>query len=208
MNKKILLLIFSIVFLAKIFAQAPSPDDASDEGKKGFKKENIFIGGGITLGFASNTFQIGGTPEMGYSIAQWLDAGLGLNVNYASQKADPDYYYNANTRYHSFSYGGGPFVRLFPVRFLFLQAQLEQNWIKINTKNYSANYTDETTYQSTSLIAAIGYGQRLIGQSSFYTMIGLDLMRDPNSPYRDYNNAAIPIIRAGFDFYLRPSRRK
>jgi hypothetical protein len=39
-------------------------------------------------------------------------------------------------------------------------------------------------------------------------MIGLDLMRDPNSPYRDYNNAAIPIIRAGFDFYLRPSKRK
>src|SRR3954470_21131054 len=111
MNKKILLLIFSIVFLAKIFAQAPSSDDASDEGKKGFKKENIFIGGGITLGFASNTFQIGGTPEMGYSIAQWLDAGLGFNVNYASQKADPDYYYNANTRYHSFNYGGGPFVR-------------------------------------------------------------------------------------------------
>jgi hypothetical protein len=208
MNKKILLLTFSTILITGIFAQPTSPAYGPDEGKKGFKKENIFIGGGITLGFASNTFQIGASPEVGYSIAQWLDAGLGFNFNYASQKADPDYYYNDNTRYHSFNYGGGPFVRLFPVRFLFVQAQLEENWIKVNTKNYNANYTDERTYQATSLIAAIGYGQRIIGQSSFYTMIGLDLMRDPNSPYRDYNNTAIPIIRAGFDFYLRPSRKK
>jgi len=209
MNRKILLLIFSTILFARIFAQSTSPDDAPDEGKKGFKKENIFIGGGITLGFASNTFQIGASPEVGYSVAQWLDAGLGFNLNYASQKADPNYYYNNNTRYHSFNYGGGPFVRLFPVRFLFVQAQLEENWIKLNTKDYNANYTYEDTRQSTSLIAAIGYGQRIIGQSSFYTMLGLDLMRDPNSPYRDsYNNAAIPIIRAGFDFYLRPSRKK
>lgn len=209
MNKKILFLIFSTILISRIFAQSVQPDDVSDESKKGFKKENIFIGGGITLGFSSNTFQIGATPDVGYSIAQWLDAGLGFNLNYAAQKADPDYYYNANTRYHSFNYGGGPFVRLFPVRFLFLQAQLEENWIKLNTKDYNTNSMYEDTRQSTSLIAAIGYGQRIIGQSSFYTMLGLDLMRDPNSPYRDsYNNSAIPIIRAGFDFYLRPSRRK
>jgi hypothetical protein len=208
MNKKILLISLSLILINGIFAQQILPTYTTDEDKKGFKKENIFIGGGITLGFASNTFQIGANPEIGYSIAQWLDAGLGFNLNYASQKADPNYYYNDNTRYHSFNYGGGPFVRLFPVRFLFVQAQLEENWIKINTKNYNSNYTDEANYQSTSLIAAIGYGQRIVGQSTFYTMLGLDLMHDPNSPYRDYGNAAIPIIRAGFDFYLRPSRKK
>ena len=206
MNKKILLFIFSMILITRIFAQRTPPTYTSDEGAKGFKKENIFIGGGITLGFASNTFQIGASPEIGYSIAQWLDAGLGFNLNYASQRADP--YYNGNVRYRNFNYGGGPFVRLFPLRFLFAQAQLEENWIKINAKDYNSDISREYTYQSTSLIAGIGYTQRIVGQSSFYTMIGIDLMRDPNSPYRDYNNAAIPIIRAGFDFYLRPSRRK
>jgi len=206
MNKKILLFIFSMILITRIFAQRTPPTYTSDEGEKGFKKENIFIGGGITLGFASNTFQIGASPEIGYSIAQWLDAGLGFNLNYASQRADP--YYNGNVRSHSFNYGGGPFVRLFPLRFLFAQAQLEENWIKINAKDYNSDISREYTYQSTSLIAGIGYTQRIVGQSSFYTMIGIDLMRDPNSPYRDYNNAAIPIIRAGFNFYLRPSRRK
>ncbi|HXL57118.1 MAG TPA: hypothetical protein VN958_12715 [Chitinophagaceae bacterium] len=206
MNKKILLLIVSIIFITGIFAQRTPPTYTSDEGAKGFKKENIFIGGGITLGFASNTFQIGASPEIGYSIAQWLDAGLGFNLNYASQSADP--YYNNNVRYHNFNYGGGPFVRLFPLRFLFIQGQLEENWIKVNAKDYNTGYSNEVTYQSTSFIAGIGYAQRIVGQSSFYTMLALDLMRDPNSPYRDYNNAAIPIIRAGFNFYLRPSRRK
>jgi hypothetical protein len=208
MNKKILLLIFSTTFITGIFAQRTPPTYTSDEGAKGFKKENIFIGGGISIGIASNTYQIGANPEIGYSVAQWLDAGLGFNLNYASQRADPNYYYNDNVRYHSFNYGGGPFVRLFPIRFLFIQGQLEENWIKVNAKDYNTGITREPTYQSTSFIAGIGYAQRIVGQSSFYTMLGTDLMRDPNSPYRDYNNAAIPIIRAGFNFYLRPSRRK
>jgi len=47
-----------------------------------------------------------------------------------------------------------------------------------------------------------------VGQSSFYTMLGIDLLNETYSPYRDYNGAAIPIIRAGFNFYLKPSRRK
>lgn len=206
MNKKISLLAFSIILITAIFAQRTPPTYTSDEGAKGFKKENIFIGGGITIGFASNTFQVGATPEIGYSVAEWLDAGLGFNLNYASQRADP--YYNGNVRYRNFNYGGGPFVRLFPIRFLFAQVQLEGNWINVNAKDYNTGIKWNTTYQSTSLITGVGYAQRIVGQSSFYTMIGIDLMRDPNSPYRDYNNAAIPIIRAGFDFYLRPSRRK
>jgi hypothetical protein len=206
MNKKILLLIFSTILITRIFAQRTPPTYVSDEGSEGFKKENIFFGGGITLGFASNTFQIGANPEIGYSVAQWLDAGLGFNLNYASQRADP--YYNGNVRYRNFNYGGGPFVRLYPIRFIFLQGQLEENWIKVNAKDINSDISSENTYKSTSLIAGIGYAQRIVGQSSFYTMLGLDLMHDRNSPYRDYNNAAIPIIRAGFNFYLRPSRRK
>jgi hypothetical protein len=193
MNKKYLLLIFGIMTVA--FANAQRP----------FNTNRIFVGGSLNLGFATNTFQIGGVPEIGYSITDWLDAGIGINVNYASQRADP--YWNDNVRYRTFNYGGGPFFRVYPIRFLFVQGQFEQNWIKQNAKdmNYGGEY--EETFKSSSFIAGVGYTQRVVGQSSFYTMLGIDLMSDANSPYRDYDNAAIPIIRAGFNFYLKSSKR-
>jgi hypothetical protein len=206
MNKKILIIAIAIVFVNNLSAQRTVPTYTDDEGVKGFRKENIFIGGGLNLGFASNTFAVGLNPEIGYSVAQWLDAGLGFNINYASQRADP--FYNNNVRQRNFSYGGGPFVRLYPVRFLFIQGQLEENWTTINVKDYNYGQTGKYKYNATSFIAGVGYTQRIIGQSSFYTLIAMDLMRDINSPYRDYNNAAIPIIRAGFDFYLRPKRKR
>lgn len=205
MNKKFFLCAASIIFMCKLFAQDVATYQ-SDEGSKGFKKENIFIGGALNLGFGSNTFQIGGVPEIGYSIAQWLDAGVAVNLNYYSERAD--YYFNGNIRYHNLNYGGGPFIRLYPVHFLFLQTQFEANWIKVNQKDFNTGYSYENTYNSSSLIAGIGYTQRIIGQSSFYTMIGMDLLNNSNSPYRDYNGQVIPIIRAGFDFYLHPNQRR
>lgn len=187
-------------------AQRPTTYESDDDGGSNFSKDRIFIGGSLNVGFASNTLQLGAVPEIGYSVTNWLDAGIGLNVNYASERADP--YYNGNVRYRSFNYGGGPFVRLYPIRFIFIQGQFEQNWIKQTAKDFNSGYSASATYQSQSFIAGIGYTQRIIGQSGFYTMIGLDLLTDPNSPYRDaYNNAAIPIIRAGFNFYLK-SRKK
>jgi hypothetical protein len=205
MSKKIFLSLITIVAFTKLFAQ-DSPTTPTDEGSKGFKKQNIFIGGALNLGFASNTFQIGAVPEIGYSIAQWLDAGLGLNINYYAEKADP--YYNGNVQYHNLNYGGGPFIRLYPLRFIFLQAQFEANWIKVNQKDMNTNYSYENTFNSTSLIGGIGYVQRVVGQGSFYTMIGMDLLNNPNSPYRNSYGGAIPIIRAGFNFYLKPGHGK
>ena len=202
------MILFTLVLIPvmNIYAQrnTPPPTYSSNEGSTGFKKENIFIGGGLNIGFASNTFGVGGTPEIGYSIAQWLDAGIGFNINYASQGADP--YYNNNTRIRNFSYGGGPFVRIYPVQFLFLQAQYEKNWGTLSSK-YSDGYTQKYKYNSNSLIAGIGYAQRVVGQTNFYTMIGLDLLNDYNSPYRLYGTK-LPVIRAGVNFYLQPSRRK
>lgn len=206
MNKKYLLLASGILFVTVLQAQRPSTYEADEEKGSGFSTNRIFVGGSLNLGFASNTFQVGAVPEIGYSITDWLDAGIGINVNYASQRADP--YWNGNVRYRTFNYGGGPFIRVYPLHFIFLQGQFEQNWIKQNAKDMNGSgYEYEETFKSNSFIAGIGYTQRIVGQSSFYTMLGIDLMTDANSPYRDYNNAAIPIIRVGFNFYLKPSKR-
>lgn len=207
MHKKYSLLIFGIMAVALAQAQRPSTYEADEDRPGGFSVNKIFVGGSLNLGFAANTFQIGVVPEIGYSITNWLDAGIGLNIKYASQRADPNYIYNYNTRYRNFIYGGGPFFRVYPIRFLFVQGQFEHNRIKYNEKNYGTGLEGEAKLSANSFIAGIGYTQRIVGQSSFYTMLGIDLMNDTYSPYRDYNNAAIPIIRAGFNFYLKSSKQ-
>ncbi|QEC67765.1 hypothetical protein FRZ67_10825 [Panacibacter ginsenosidivorans] len=205
MNNKHLLLAFGIMITTLVQAQRPATYDAEESKQSGFSTNRIFVGGSINLGFSSYSFQAGAVPEIGYSITDWLDAGLGINLNYSSERAD--YYYNGNVRYRNFNYGGGPFVRIYPIRFLFVQTQFEHNWLKQNAKDMNTGYEYKATYGSNSFIAGIGYTQRIVGQSSFYTMIGLDLLTDKNSPYRDYNGSAYPIIRAGFNFYLKPSKR-
>lgn len=179
-----------------------SPDNRTHSTNPG----KIFIGGGLNLGFASNTFAIGALPEVGYSIAEWLDAGVSINLNYISERADP--YYNYNVRSRNFNYGGGPFLRFYPVHFIMAQAQFETNWIHVSQYDFNYNQSYSTTVTSSSFLVGAGYSQRVVGQSSFYTLIMLDLKRDLYSPYRDYNNSAIPIIRTGFNFYLRAKPKK
>jgi hypothetical protein len=198
--------LFFILALLAMAANAQK-DDYDEEGKGGFKKENVFLGGSISLGFGSGSFGIGANPEVGYSLAQWLDAGLVFNINYFSQKYSSDYSNNYDVQVSSFNYGGGAFLRVFPLPFLFAQFQLEQNWIDYDTKYLAVNQSSKQTYTATSLLGSIGYSQRIIGQSSFYTTIGIDLLNNVNSPYRDGYGGAIPIIRGGFDVYLRPSRK-
>lgn len=205
MNKRFLLPVLGLLIAAFAHAQRPSTYESGEKEKEGFNVNRIFIGGSLNIGFSSYSFQAGGVPEVGYSITDWLDAGLGININYTSERADP--YYNYNTRYRTFNYGGGPFFRVYPIRFLFIQGQFEHNWIKQTAKDMNTDLEYKATYTSNSLIAGIGYTQRMVGQGSFYTMLGIDLLNDTYSPYKDYNGRAYPIIRAGFNFYLKPSRK-
>ena len=205
--KKVKLFILSCIIISSVSAQRNIPPTYTVPvpEKKGFNINKMFIGGSLALGFSSYSFNIGGTPEIGYSLTNWLDAGLAINLNYNSMRADP--YYNNNIRQRSFNYGGGPFVRVYPMPFLFFQGQLETNWIKYNYLNVNTNQSSSLTTNSNSFLAGIGYAQRIIGQSSFYTAILIDLNTNIYSPYRDYNNAALPIFRAGFTFYLHERKK-
>jgi len=208
--KKIFLAAGLLLAVSTIYAQrTPATYTGDDEGSKGFRRDNIFIGGSLGLGFANRTFNVGANPEIGYSLAEWLDAGIVLNLNYTSQRADPYYIYNDNTRYRAFNYGAGAFLRVYPVNFLFIQAQPEENWIHYSAKSYATDQSASQTVSASSFIIGAGYTQRAIGQGSYYVMIGLDLLNNRYSPYRDsYTGAAVPIVRAGYDFYLRPSKNK
>lgn len=202
--KKILLSLLIIISAKVLYAQN---DDYNNVESKGFKKENVFVGGSISLGFGTGNFGIGANPEIGYSFSQWLDGGVALNINYNSQK-----YYDAYSgadigKVSSFNYGAGVFVRAYPVHFLFLQLQPEENWITYNQKDFSSDLNLKNKVNAASLIGGIGYSQRVVTQGSYFFMIGLDLLTNENSPYRDSYNHAVPIIRGGFDVYLHPVRR-
>lgn len=181
-------------------------DDAPATG--GFNKENLFVGGSLNVGFSSYTFNIGAAPEIGYTLTRWLDAGILVNINYNSERADPQGYFNDDTRYRSFNYGVGAFGRAYVLPFLFLTAQPEFNWIDYNTKYMGPGNYPAQTYNTTapSLLLGLGYAQRVVGQGSFYISLMFDALSNANSPYRDFNGAALPVIKAGFDFYLHKSR--
>jgi len=173
----------------------------SDEGADGgFSKNNLFVGGSLALGFGSYSFNVGVSPEIGYSLNSWLDAGVVVNFNYNSIRADP--YYTGNIRYHTFNYGGGVFGRAYVLPFLFLTAQPEFNWQNINAKDVQTGETASRNTSAGSLLLGAGYGQRVIGQGSFYIAIMFDAISDKNSPYNDINGHPLPVIKAGFNFYL------
>ncbi len=210
MMKKFFLLVVGCWVLIAGFAQyQPIPPTYTDreglESYKDFTPGRIFLGGSIALGVGNYSFNIGATPEVGYSFNDWLDVGVAVNVNYQSIRADPNYNYNVRQR--SFNYGGGPFVRVYPLRFLFFQGQLEHNWEHYNYMDMNSGTSTSFNVQANSFLAGIGYSQRIVGQSSFYTVLMIDLLTDKYSPYRDYNNSAIPILRAGFNFYLHSGKK-
>src|SRR5580698_8678121 len=69
----------------------------------GFTKENMFVGGNLALGYNGWDFNAGISPEVGWTLAKWFDAGVLVNLNYSSERADPELFYNLDTRYRSFN---------------------------------------------------------------------------------------------------------
>lgn len=166
-----------------------------EEEKGGWKPDHLFIGSGINLGF-SNGFIIGLNPEVGYSINRFLDAGIATNVTYVTQRSQ-----SSNTSARYLAIGGGPFVRIWPVRMIFIGGQYEYNAITYKEISNGATVYKEKTNAS-SLLVGLGYGNRIIGQSQFYTSIMIDALNDVNSPYRDQFRRVLPVFRTGFIFYL------
>lgn len=198
MIKKIAAIVLTAFICINCFGQ--DEDNQPQDPMKGkFRKDNIFLGGSVGASFITGSFSVGANPEIGYTIAQWLDAGFVFNINYNSIRAE----YNYGIRQRAVNYGGGAFFRLYPVNFLFVQGQLEENWIHYNLRDGNNGQTANLTNKATSFLAGIGYTQRMVGEGSYYIVVMADLMRDGNSPYLDNTygqKKIIPIVRAGFNF--------
>ncbi|MBK8141102.1 MAG: hypothetical protein IPK57_08795 [Chitinophagaceae bacterium] len=193
--KRSFLLLALIASSAVLFAQ-----NEEEETKPGFK-ENLFTGGSISLSFFNNTFLIGGSPVFGYSLSNWADAGIVVNYNYTSYR---DYNYGFNDKLRQTVYGGGAFVKLYPLRFLFAQAQFEHNFIR---QKFIPNSGATQTYSTSGNSVLVGGGyttgrQGKGGQPFYYLAVLFDVSGNDNSPYTDAYGRTIPIIRGGIQVPL------
>jgi hypothetical protein len=99
-------------------------------------------------------------------------------------------------------YGGGGFVKLYPVRFLFAQAQFEHNFIrqKYIPPTGTGGVSQVEHASANSFLIGGGYTTSRYpesGQPFFYLAVLFDILRDDYSPYTDSYGRTIPIIRAG-----------
>src|SRR5688572_15525593 len=106
------------VVIALVISLNTKAQEEEEKPKVPFK-EKLFTGGSISLAFYYNTFLVGGSPVFGYSITNWADLGIVVNYNYTSYRD----YQVFDDRLKQQNFGGGGFVKLYPIRFLFAQAQ-------------------------------------------------------------------------------------
>lgn len=194
-------------------AFAQDPEEKNEEKKGGFKKDHLFTGGGITLSFSGNTFVAGASPVFGYSINKWLDAGVLFNFVYGSNRHvlyyDPYYgYYYSDDKQRQTTYGPGAFVKFYPLKFLFVQAQVEQNFIRDKFIYADGSPSEVSNVSAPSLLLGVGYanGRESVGDLFYYISVAVDVIKDRNSPYVEVlsNNKVnlLPIIRAGLQVPL------
>ncbi|MEP7164918.1 MAG: hypothetical protein ABI741_09490 [Ferruginibacter sp.] len=193
-------------------------ESTEDDGPKGgFKKDHLFIGGGIQFSFSNYDFVIGGSPVIGYSINKWVDIGIGLNVTYISEK---EVQYDAygdlratGNKIHQTDIAPIAFARFYPLKFLFIQAQGEQNFI---SQKYISGYGQpalKANYDATSLLLGVGYasGREGVGNFFYYVSLSVDVLKNRYSPYvqQALNGSVnmLPILRAGIQVPLFQGKR-
>jgi len=200
MKKFLLCVLLSGVAVLAVFAQ----DEEKPEEKKGFKKENLFTGGSISFGFGSaygsSNFSIGASPMFGYNITRWLDGGIVVNYNYQSIKG----VYVDGDRIRQNQYGGGGFVKIYPVSFLYAQAQLEHNFVTYRYKPGGGLSGSTQNFQTNSVLVGAGYAGRDPWEKKvfFYLSLLFDVSGVKNTPYTNESGNAIPIFTGGVQIPL------
>jgi hypothetical protein len=204
MKKKLLLLI--------LFALSNSYILKAQEVVKTMPSMNvnpIFIGGNVVIGGGAGSFQLGLNPEMYKRINNYVDIGAATNLFF--QSFNPTISNGLpGTSSRSFQLGVGGFTRIWPIEQFFIQIQPEYNytWSRFKdrgTEGVNAGASRSIRFGAESLLAGIGYGTRSDNGMTYFSVM-IDLLKNPNSPYRDSYNRADPIIRAGFTFSIRSKR--
>ncbi len=195
--KSIILITFNLLLIVTCFAQDET------EKQKGYDPTNFFTGGSVSLGVGNGSFNAGIHPHYGYTIAKWIDVAGVVNLEYQSQRD------GFNNKYRTTTYGIGAFTRIYPVQFIFIQAEPEYNFIRqkfIPANSGSVTLTE--TLHAPSFLIGGGYTTSRSDKNSFtYLSILIDVIKDINSPYVDGFGNLVPIIRAGVNIGLNRKKK-
>lgn len=198
MKKQITL---AILFLSLVFTAVAQRKEGEE---KGFRADNLFTGGSVSLGFSNNSVLLGASPIFGDNVTNWLDAGIVVNYNYSSYRNVYDY----QDKLRQKTYGGGGFLKIYPAHFLFAQAQFEHNWITQKYIYSGGNMTEKTNADANSFLLGAGYstGRMPKGNIFFSLSVLFDVMNDDYSPYKNSAGQTIPIIRGSIQVPLFQKR--
>jgi hypothetical protein len=169
----------------------------------------IFVGGNLVIGGGSGSFQLGINPEVYKRINDYVDMGAATNLFFQSYNPTLSNGLIGNSS-RSFQLGVGAFTRIWPIDQFFIQIQPEYNytWGRLknrDTEGVNPGASRSIRFGAESLLAGIGYGTRTENGMTYFSLM-IDLLKNPNSPYRDGYNRAEPIIRAGVAFPIRSKR--
>ena len=206
------LIMKKIVLSVLLFAVSVVSVNAQDEEeeKGGFKKQNLFTGGSLTVSFFTGQTVLGALPHFGYKITNWLDAGISINWQYAGAKDRLQF----NDKIRQTTIGPGVFTRIYPVSIIFLQGQFEHNFITAKYIYPGGSPIEKEKADVSSLLVGGGLarGREKGGTTFYYISVLLDVLKDVNSPYTrvsvNPNNPTqtrvdmVPIIRAGLNIGL------
>jgi len=165
----------------------------------------IFIGGNLVLGGGAGSFQFGINPEIFKRVNNYIDIGSATNIFF--QSFNPTLGNGLQgTSSRSFQLGTGGFARIWPLEKFFIQVQPEYNytWSRFkdrSTIDINSGASRSISFGAESILAGIGYGTRSENGMTYFSVM-FDLLKNPNSPYRDGFNRADPIVRAGFAFSI------
>jgi hypothetical protein len=193
----------SIALLLMLTITSFAQEETIDEKEPFFKKENLFTGGTLNIGFGNNSTSLGASPYFGYSLNKFLDVAASVGLNYFTQRDN----IVLDDRLRQTIFTPGAFVRIFPVKFLFAQLHYEKNII-----NYhyipalgSTLANERQSFRANCWLGGLGVsnGRNFNYQKSYYYFSVLwDLGDDFYSPYKDNLRRNVPVIRAGYHIAL------
>ena len=174
---------------------------AQRDKERGDWKKNLFTGGSVSFGVFNNTFLIGGNPVLGYSLTDYVDLALQVNYTYNSIR---DYNGIFNNKLRQSVYGGGGWLRLYPLRSIFLQGQLEHNFIRQRSIPILGP-PEVRSIDAGSVLVGGGYTSNRWGKGGvpfYYLSILFDVSGNLYSPYTDAYGRSVPVFRGGIQIPL------
>jgi len=191
-------LLLSVLILAGFCADAqdvytssgrPVNSRRRQEKEKGFNKDNIIYGGGLSLQFG-NVTNVGITPVIGYKFSEKFAAGVGLGYGYVRFKDFYEVYDISQGRMllkplkmHSFS--GSIWARYIVFDNVFVHAEPEYNIVKYNDYPTGLNVEEKESLSIPACLVGAGYRFQLSDRASMVGMLLYDVVQDENSPYRN-----------------------